>query len=222
MTTTNPTRPGPGAASSPELLTLHAARLMGWPSAQAIAARTGLDTAVVAELLEDDEARGFVRRTSYGNRSGWSLTDRGVVEDERRLADELARTAARHAVERAHERFGQLNERFLVVCTRWQIRPVAGDPLAANDHTDWRWDERVLDELRQLEVGLADVCVQLLVLRRFDGYLARFAAARARVDGGERSWVDRPDADSCHLVWVQLHEDLLSTLGLQRGAAPTG
>jgi hypothetical protein len=23
--------------------------------------------------------------------------------------------------------------------------------------------------------------------------------------------------DSCHLVWIQLHEDLLATLGLERG-----
>jgi len=211
-----------GATSPPELLTLHALRLLGWPSPHTIAERTGLDSTLVVELLEDDEARGFARRTSYAGRSGWSLTERGVLEDERRLAEELARTGTRAAIEAAHERFAQLNPRFLAACTRWQIRPGPGEPLAANDHTDWRWDESVLDELRRLEGHLTDVCAQLCRLRRFDGYQARFAAARARVDAGERSWVDRPDADSCHLVWIQLHEDLLSTLGLHRADAPPG
>ncbi|MGV1007280.1 MAG: transcriptional regulator [Dermatophilaceae bacterium] len=217
MPSTHPDRCVPGAVSPPDLLTLHALRLTGWPSADAVASWTALDRGLVAELLEDDEARGFVLRSTYGGRSGWSLTDRGRVEDERRLAQELRRTQAREAVERAHESFLPLNERLLLACTRWQLRPVAGDPLAANDHTDWRWDQRVLDELGRVEVGLAKVCAELAVLRRFDGYLVRFANARALASRGELSWVDRPDADSCHTVWIQLHEDLLSTLGLHRG-----
>jgi hypothetical protein len=30
--------------------------------------------------------------------------------------------------------------------------------------------------------------------------------------------VDGPDRDSCHLVWIQFHEDLLATLGIKRGS----
>jgi hypothetical protein len=30
--------------------------------------------------------------------------------------------------------------------------------------------------------------------------------------------VDAPDRDSCHLVWMQFHEDLLATLGIPRGS----
>jgi hypothetical protein len=26
--------------------------------------------------------------------------------------------------------------------------------------------------------------------------------------------------DSCHTVWMELHEDLMATLGIQRGAEP--
>jgi hypothetical protein len=29
--------------------------------------------------------------------------------------------------------------------------------------------------------------------------------------------VARPRADSCHTVWMELHEDLLATLRLERG-----
>ena len=45
----------------------------------------------------------------------------------------------------------------------------------------------------------------------------RYSTALARVDSGERRWVDSPEIDSCHTVWAQLHEDLLATLGLPRG-----
>ncbi len=58
-------------------------------------------------------------------------------------------------------------------------------------------------------------------LRRFAFYSERFMAALDRVDHGERKWVDAPRIDSCHTVWFELHEDLLATLGLDRGAAPT-
>lgn len=116
MHPSSPGRPVNGATSPPELLTLHALRLTGWPSTDAVAAWAALERALVGELLEDDEARGFVQRSTYGGRSGWSLTDRGRVEDERRLADELARTGARNAVERAHERFLPPDEREVPGC----------------------------------------------------------------------------------------------------------
>jgi hypothetical protein len=29
--------------------------------------------------------------------------------------------------------------------------------------------------------------------------------------------VDAIEIDSCHRVWMQLHEDLIATLGMQRG-----
>ena len=32
----------------------------------------------------------------------------------------------------------------------------------------------------------------------------------------------RPRADSCHTVWMELHEDLLATLGVDRGTEALG
>ena len=55
-------------------------------------------------------------------------------------------------------------------------------------------------------------------LERFSGYSERYSAALAKVDRGERAWVDQARADSCHTVWMELHEDLLATLGLGRGS----
>ncbi len=93
--------------------------------------------------------------------------------------------------------------------------------MAANDHTDFRWDDRVLDSLGSLGRRIGPLCAELSGrLARFAGYQDRYAAAMARVEGGERTWVDGVGLDSCHAVWFELHEDLLATLGIQRGEEP--
>lgn len=205
--------------SAPEDLVLHGPRVLGFAAPARIAARFGLDTAFVDELLHDYEANGWVAHSSFAGSSGWHLTDTGRAENERRLAAELDRAGSQEAIARAHAQFVPLNRRFGTACTNWQIRPTRGDPLAFNDHTDWRWDERVLRSLEGLDRSFRQVCDQLTAcLRRFDGYADRYSAARAKVDSGKRRWVDSAEIDSCHTVWIQFHEDLLATLGIPRGA----
>jgi len=210
-----------GLTSNPDLLVLHAVRVTGMAATAAIADRTDLRRDVVEEHLLDDEARGWVRRVDFADLAGWTPTESGRVEDERRLADELERTGARPAVEGAHTTFERLNARVLGSLTRWQIRPRSWDPLAANDHDDVPWDERVLDELASYGRRLGPLCSGLTAaLDRFRGYDERYAAALRRALAGQRAWVDGAGVDSCHTVWIQLHEDLLATLGLARGQDP--
>jgi hypothetical protein len=91
--------------------------------------------------------------------------------------------------------------------------------MAFNDHTDWRWDDRVLRALASLRGSFKRLCGQLSdCLARFDGYADLYSAAVRKVEAGQHSWLDAPDRDSCHLVWIQFHEDLLATLGLPRGS----
>jgi hypothetical protein len=192
--------------------------VLGFASPGRIAQRFALDRAAVEEHLLDHQARGRVAHSSFAGSAGWYLTPAGRAENERRLAAELDATNSRSDVQAAHRDFLPLNQSFGPAATSWQVRPSATDPLAANDHSDWRWDERVLRELRALERQLGDVCTRLSArLQRFDGYAARYSAALAEVDAGQRRFVDAPEVDSCHTVWVQLHEDLLATLGIPRG-----
>lgn len=203
--------------SAPDDLVLHGPRVLGYATARRIANRFGLDTDKTEELLLDYEAHGWVRHTTFAGRSGWSVTERGRAENERRLAAELDRAGGRAIAEAVHAQFVALNERFGKACTDWQLRPDRLDPMAANDHTDWAWDERVLRTLASAGTTFGGLAARLAaVLSRFDGYAARYTIALAKVDEGQRDFVDKPEFDSCHTVWIQFHEDLLATLGIRR------
>jgi hypothetical protein len=208
--------------SSAALLALHAVRVTGMASTERAAARYGLPRAETHELLEDDRARGYVRRVEFVDLAGRTLTESGRIEDERRLAAELGQTGARPVVQTGADDFVGLNARLLTAITDWQLRPQPWDRLAANDHTDHRWDDRVLRELTRIGELLAPVCDPLAAaLSRFEGYPQRYAAAMARVADGERSWVDRVGPDSAHGVWLELHEDLRATLGAGPSVTPS-
>ncbi len=204
--------------SAPDDLALHGVRVLGFPTASRVAGRYRLDAGVVTESLLDFEARGWVRQLSFGGISGWSLTDAGRIENERRLGAELDQAGVRGTVARAHQVFLPLNRRLGTACTNWQIRPAPADPMAFNDHTDWRWDERVLQALASLDTSFRGLCDQLRgCLERFDGYADLYSSALAKAQAGQNVWVDGHDRDSCHIVWIQFHEDLLATLGISRG-----
>src|SRR4029450_12668371 len=191
--------------SSAELLVMHGLRVKGMTDAAAAARRFALDHDLVDGLLLDSEAFGGISRVHFADVDGWSLTASGLAENERRLGAELEQTGARSKVVAAHEVFVALNSRFLVAITNWQIRPRGGDLLAANDHTDWSWDDRVLDELHGLRGRLQPVCDGLAAaLARLAGYTERYSAALDRVDRGEGSWVAQRTIDSCHTGWVEL------------------
>lgn len=205
----------------PDLLVLHGVRLLGHASVERVAARFELAPGPVGELLEDHRALGLVTWSAFGDSEGWSLTERGRLEDERRLAAELEASGRRDLARRTYLDFLDLNARLLRAVTDWQTRPVAGDPFAANDHHDLRWDRRVLATLGELGSLLRPTMTPLAqALPRFVGYDERYAAALVRAEAGSPHWVDGIGLDSCHTVWFQLHEDLIATLGIARGNEP--
>lgn len=208
MTTTSPSA----------LRVLHAVRLLGFAEAPAVAARAGVDQGAAADVLADVERRGWVQHTGFADLDGWSLTEQGRAENERLLAQERAAADPDDVIPAVHREFLPLNARLLRACTDWQLRPTAGDRLAPNDHTDPAWDARVLAELAALSSALPGLVGRLgAVLDRFGGYDARFAAALRQARAGQGEWVDATGVDSCHRVWFELHEDLVATLGVQRG-----
>ena len=53
-------------------------------------------------------------------------------------------------------------------------------------------------------------------MARFGRYRERLDRALIRVDGGDHTMLAAPLTDSYHTVWFELHEDLLTTLGIER------
>jgi len=205
--------------STPELLVLHAVRLVGFADSDTIAERAGMGGDEVLHALRAAEREDWVQHLAFADLDGWSLTDAGRTENERRLADERSRVDPDDTITAVYRAFLPLNARLVRAVTDWQIRPTPDDRFAPNNHADSAWDAQVLEELTALGSGLAPLVTRLSgVLARFDGYAERYDSALRRAVNGAHEWVDKTDVDSCHRVWFQLHEDLVATLGIDRGA----
>ena len=197
------------------LLVLHTLRLRGFVDSDTVAQRTGVDEATVADILEQARTDGHVVERS-GRISGWILTPDGRSAHAALLADELAECGCRSEVELANEAFLALNEPFKEICTRWQLRP-DGSP---NDHGDAAYDAAVVADLEDLHPQAVAVTAGLAeLLPRFGHYEAGFTAALARLSNGDTRALAAPLAASYHDHWMELHQDLLSTLGRERSTA---
>jgi hypothetical protein len=200
------------------LRVLHALRLVGFSDTHRLTVRLGSDPADVDAILRHSETSLFVTQRS-GRVSGWTLTAVGRAHGEHLLAAELDALGTRSAVVDGYQRFLAVNQRFLDLCTDWQLRPDHGGVLVVNDHTDSEHDAAVLARLALLDDVIQPIVADLAaVLDRFGGYGRRFARARRNIEAGERDWFTRPLIDSYHTVWFELHEDLLATLGLERSS----
>jgi hypothetical protein len=197
------------------LLVLHTLRLRGFVDSDTVAQRTGVDGATVADILEQARTDGHVVERS-GRISGWILTPDGRSAHARLLADELAESGCRSEVELANEAFLALNEPFKEICTRWQLR-TDGSP---NDHGDAAYDAAVVADLAMLHPQAVAVTAGLAeIFPRFDHYEAGFTAALARLRDGDTRALGAPQAGPGHDHWMELHQDLLSTLGRERSRA---
>ncbi len=204
---------GSSRVAEPDLLVLHAVRCAGYSSRARIADVAGIEEAQAESELIDLAVQGLV--TYVPEVGAWGLTDAGRAADGERIARELESTAARDAVTSAYERFLVLNPELLDLCTLWQLRTVDGVNVA-NDHSDQRYDARVLDRFAALDERAAGVCEQLsAALPRFARYRTRLRESLDRASAGELDYV-ADGTSSYHAVWAQLHEDLLATLGIPR------
>ena len=111
-----------------------------------------------------------------------------------------------------YERFLVFNVEFLRICTDWQLKP-GNQP---NDHSDSAHDFKVLERLDRLDERVAPLIETLgKSVPRFAGYRGRLTEALDKISD-DRAWLASPRCDSYHTVWMQLHEDLLSAVGVNR------
>lgn len=124
-----------------------------------------------------------------------------------------ADSEARAELDKLFDAFLPVNRRLRDVCSAWQSRS-DGTP---NDHTDAAYDDAVRDRLDEVHSAIGPILRRLTaVAPRIGGYRARLQQALDKFDDGESSWLTSPLMDSYHTVWMQLHQELILTLGLTR------
>ena len=182
------------ASTSDDDLVLHELRVRG----------TAADEGAVADRLVD---AGFAIR----RRSLLMLTPAGRAEADVRFC--VTGTPAEEFVQAAYARFGPLNRTLIQICNDWQVR--AGE--VPNDHRDPVYDWGVIDRLVAHDQQTGPVVRSLgRQVSRFAQYRDRLRGARRLVEAEEHDWLLSPRIDSYHTVWMQLHEDLLLGLGVDR------
>jgi hypothetical protein len=200
---------------------LHGLRLKGTAATAFLAERSGLDAWEAEAILRALTADGLV--LEHGKRPfPWSLSPAGREEHGRLLAEELEASAARAAVGDAYAQFGGpnegLNKEVLQLFTAWQVRS-AGPPLELNDHTDEVYDLEVVERLAGAHLRACAITDGLGAhLDRFGRYTSRLGAALDKIRAGEGDWFTGMTVESYHTVWWELHQDLMTTLGLERAA----
>ncbi len=204
-------------SSDPRTLVMHGLRLKGFAEAEAVAEAVDLTEADAKPMLDQLVADGMATYRR-GRLSGFALTPAGREAHAGRLAEELEANSAREAVQEAYGRFLSHNADLLTICTAWQLRDVDGESVL-NDHTDEVYDAGVIDRLVALHAGIEPVCEDLgRTLDRFAGYGPRLSLALHNVRAGDADWFTKPMIPSYHTVWFEMHEDLLCTLGIERGS----
>jgi hypothetical protein len=196
---------------------MHGLRLKGFAEASGVAEVVGQQEAEAKPVLDELVAEGLA---SYrdGRISGFALTPAGRAEHARLLSVELDDTGTRDAVDAAYRRFLAHNADLLGICTSWQLRDVDGES-TPNDHSDAAYDAGVVAQLAELHHAAAPIFDDLAAtLDRYRLYGPRLAGALDRVQAGETDWFTKPMLASYHTVWFELHEDLLATLGIERGS----
>lgn len=197
-------------ASDPFFRTFHALRLKGFAKADTIAEVADLPIVLVDEHLSALAAREWAMFREA--RQLWQLTPLGREQHRIALTDDVGGLRLRDALHEPYAQFLKLNERFKHLCSDWQMRD--GAP---NDHSDAEYDRSVVSQLSVLDTDAAPLLTRFAEsLERFSAYASRLARTCQRVVAGETNMFTGVMCGSYHDVWMELHEDLILTQGIDR------
>ena len=149
-------------------------------------------------------------------RALWQLTPTGKEAHLAELAAD-APDPVRQAIHQHYPMFLEINESFKMLCGDWQL--IDGNGERPNDHTDSTYDAKVIDRLAQLDAAARPVVTRMGVEHtRLAPYAPRLGLALGKVRAGENKMFTGVMCNSFHDVWMELHEDLILTLGINRAA----
>lgn len=197
--------------SSDRFRTFHALRIKGFAKPDVLAEIADLDLddveGILASLLADGlvlfrEARGL-----------WQLTPDGRARHLAELAADLD-DVVRAGLSQHYEEFLHFNHSFKSLCGEWQLRD--GAP---NDHSDTAYDAAVVAHLVTHDQAARPIVAAMgAVLGRLAPYAPRLEHACDRVTQGETNMFTGVMCNSYHDIWMELHEDLILSQGIDRAA----
>jgi hypothetical protein len=142
----------------------------------------------------------------------WQPTPDGAARHKHRLADEAARNPGTGQLRQAYDDFLPLNVALKEQCGKWQLHQ--GQP---NEHDDPAYDTGVLDGLGAIHQKAGDVLAAMTTaLPRLGGYRPRLEEAYDRLRHGDADAFTGVACGSYHDIWMELHQDLILTLGIDR------
>lgn len=190
---------------------LHTLVIKGMATADPLVAGAGHDRDDVLAELEKLRADGLA--THMERRGLWRITAEGRERHATLIADDLTGDA-RDRLRPGYERFLPVNDRFKELCTRWQLRDGT-----TNDHTDPAYDQERVSELGTVHDEAGPILAELAAVRpRFGRYADGLTGALTRLRDGDHKAFTGVMCDSYHDTWMELHRDLLLSMGIEREA----
>ena len=199
-----------GISSEPRFLVLHALRIKGFAKVDVLAELSGLPADGVEGHLKGLAAEELAMFREA--RALWQLSPKGREAHGAALSEDVKQPGLQEGLRAEYEPFLELNDAFKVLCGDWQLRD--GNP---NDHSDDAYDAEVIGRLRGI-----DERTQPLVramggaVDRFAGYGPRLSETLGKVVNGEHKLFTGVMCNSYHDIWMELHEDLILSLGIDR------
>ncbi|WP_420450643.1 MarR family transcriptional regulator [Ilumatobacter sp.] len=171
---------------------------------------TGLPRDDVELHLRKLSDSGYV--TFRENRGLWQLTPDGRVAHGEHLEADLDGVDARDELSGRYPEFVEVNSRFKELCGDWQLRD--GHP---NDHSDEAYDAEVVHRLATLHERARPIVASMGdSFDRLEPYAGRLDSVLDEVRAGDTKKFTGVMCNSYHDVWMELHEDLILTQGIDR------
>jgi hypothetical protein len=195
-----------------QLLALHGLAVRSAGSPEAVAVLLGREPDEVQQALEAAVGDG----RAVGAKGTFMVTPPGRAWLDEQYPQVFGALREDADVLAAADRFERVNRDLLALLTDWQSMPAGGERVP-NTHTDADYDRKILDRLGDLHDRAAKVLDRLSSAEpRLEHYVQRLDTAYDKALAGETDFVSGVRVDSYHVVWHQLHEDLLRMLGRQR------
>ena len=201
-----------GHRSTGTFRTLHALRIKGFATVSTLADMTGSPSRDVEAHLAHWSAAELVQFRE--TRALWQLTATGRALHRDLLREDVAPVVPNSDLAAAYGQFLAYNEQFKELCGAWQIFKFNGE---LNDHSDAGYDAAVLENLAHLHAA-AEVPIAAMgdVFERMAPYGPRLESVLIRIQDGQSNMFTGVMCGSYHDVWMELHEDLMLTQGIDR------